>query len=102
MCRATRRHHAARKKAPRIREAYERDRKWANMMPRYGCRARPEYKEKWWRQKYIYWMTTPSAWTRIMMNRPHRAKEHAALKKVLKGDLDAQFPVWGKPHIYYW
>lgn len=49
--------------------------------------------------------STPSAWTRIMMNRPERRAAHLqeiATLKVL--DLEeVDFPDSGrKPHVYYW
>lgn len=52
-----------------------------------------------------HWMSTPSAWTRLMMNRPMRARGKAWEKKVLKEvDLEDTDPpgVGKKPHIYYW
>jgi hypothetical protein len=57
------------------------------------------------RGDYLEWMTTPSIWVRDMMTVPQRAKTRALLRKVLKGEVDADevvFPHARKPHIYYW
>ena len=53
----------------------------------------------------VHWMSTPSEWTRLMMNRPMRAAGRAWEAQVLKEiDLEDTDPpsVGRKPHIYYW
>lgn len=51
-----------------------------------------------------HWMSTPSWWTRLTMNRPQRRFYHLLEHKALKSDLeDFDFPdLKKKPHIYYW
>ena len=51
-----------------------------------------------------WYKRTPSAWTRLMMNRPMRAKGRAWERKVLLEDINETDPpsVSRKPHIYYW
>lgn len=52
-----------------------------------------------------HWMGTPSWWTRIMMNRPMRARGKQWEKLVLKElDIEDTDPpgVGKKPHVYYW
>lgn len=51
-----------------------------------------------------HWMSTPSAWTRLMMNRPQRRAGRVWERKVLFEDLEeTDSPGVGrKPHIYYW
>jgi hypothetical protein len=51
-----------------------------------------------------HWMSTPSAWTRLMMNRPERRAIHLLERKTLIQDLEeVDIPDTGrKPHIYYW
>lgn len=54
-----------------------------------------------------HWMSTPSAWTRIMMNRPQRRGIKLWEREVSKTPVeDADLlvcPYHGrKPHIYYW
>ncbi|WP_149330356.1 hypothetical protein [Citrobacter braakii] len=46
----------------------------------------------------------PSAWTRLFMTRPRRAKEAVALGRIMKGaDHDGiLFPHRTKPHVYYY
>ena len=54
-----------------------------------------------------HWMTTPSWWTRMMMNRPQRREahlwenraEHTALEDLEELDTPN---VSHKPHKYYW
>lgn len=62
-------------------------------------------------QDYEYhWMSTPSEWTRLMMNRPMRRKlkqELSALKNVnpseeLLEEFDEEEGYAKKPHSYYW
>jgi hypothetical protein len=54
-----------------------------------------------------HWMSTPSEWTRLMMNRPQRRQgnlwEREAAKTDISslGDLDKP-NVSRKPHVYYW
>lgn len=53
-----------------------------------------------------HWLgSTPSSWTRLMMNRPMRARGRAWEAKVLREyDLEETDPpgVSHKPHQYYW
>lgn len=51
-----------------------------------------------------HWMSTPSWWTRLMMNKPQRRRGHVWERKVLFEDLDETDPpsVSHKPHIYYY
>ena len=54
-----------------------------------------------------HWMSTPSWWTRLTMNRPQRRKcklwERDALKTCLDSLDDLDKPIISrKPHIYYW
>lgn len=55
-----------------------------------------------------HWMSTPSVWTRLMMNRPQRRQIHLWERNVNKvtnyddfEDEDCPF-FKRKPHIYYW
>lgn len=50
-----------------------------------------------------HWMSTPSAWTRLMMNRPERAARRAWENKILYQDIEEfELPnTKRKPHIYY-
>ena len=46
----------------------------------------------------------PAWWDRTFHTRPWRAKSRQLEKAILRGaDPDnAVWPIWGKPHIYYW
>ena len=53
-----------------------------------------------------HWMTTPSAWTRLMMNKPQRREGTLWEREVVKSqttDLEGvdKPNVSRKPHIYY-
>jgi len=53
----------------------------------------------------FHWMRTPSAWTRIMMNRPQRRAGRIWERTIFyELDLEDTDPpgVGKKPHIYYW
>lgn len=49
-------------------------------------------------------MTTPSWWIREMETRPDRRKVKRECRSVITGadPENAMFPVYGKPHIYFW
>ena len=51
-----------------------------------------------------HWMSTPSWWTRLMMNKPQRRRAHVWERKALLEDLEETDPpgVSHKPHWYYW
>ena len=51
-----------------------------------------------------HWMTTPSWWTRLMMNKPQRRRAHVWERKALFEDIEETDPpgVSHKPHWYYW
>ena len=51
-----------------------------------------------------HWMSTPSWWTRLTMNRPQRRAGRLWERKVLFQDLEDADPpgVSHKPHIYFW
>jgi hypothetical protein len=51
-----------------------------------------------------HWMSTPSWWTNMKMNRPARHKGRTWERKVLVEDLEETDPpgVSHKPHIYWW
>lgn len=51
-----------------------------------------------------HWMSTPSWWTRLTMNRPQRRKGRQWERKVHFQDLEETDPpgVSKKPHVYYW
>lgn len=59
-----------------------------------------------WNKAYGYgfYNSCPKEWNKRYHIRPHRAQTRQALHKV---DLDnlgegVEFPIYGKPHIYYW
>ena len=51
-----------------------------------------------------HWMSTPSWWTRLVMNRPQRREGRLWERKVHFEDIEETDPpgVSKKPHIYYW
>lgn len=51
-----------------------------------------------------HWMSTPSWWTRMTMNRPQRRQGRLWERKVLFEDVEeTDPPLFGKkPHNYYW
>ena len=54
-----------------------------------------------------HWMSTPSWWIRLMMNKPQRRGgslwERRAVLTDLEGLLDLDTPdVSRKPHVYFW
>lgn len=54
-----------------------------------------------------HWMGTPSAWTKIMMNRPQRKASKKWEREIVKNQIetleDADAPPLGrKPHGWYW
>lgn len=55
-------------------------------------------------ERWHWYRGTPSAWTRLMMNRPQRRMCRLWEQEVLFQDVeDADCPFYGKkPHIYYW
>ena len=77
-----------------------------NNATRYWYRDLPGMKTK--KRKEVdseyHWMTTPSWWTRLMMNRPARRHYHLLEHKALTSDLeDFDFvDLKKKPHNYYW
>ena len=85
-------------------DAYDKDR---ILTENWSYRQLPTTKTKKRREVDTedHWMSTPSAWTRLMMIRPERREAHlleaAALKAANLEDFD--FPnKRKKPHIYYW
>lgn len=73
----------------------------------YGYRLTKTTKTK--KRKQVdtewHWMSTPSAWTRIMMNRPQRRAGRIWERTIFyELDLEDTDPtgVGKKPHIYYW
>lgn len=85
-------------------DAYDKDRILTEC---WGYRLLPTTKNK--KRKAVdtedHWMSTPSWWTRLMMNRPARREAHllevAALKAQNLEEFD--FPDKGYlPHQYYW
>lgn len=71
---------------------------WYKQLPSTKTKKRKEVDCEW------HWMSTPSWWTRITMNRPQRRFYHLLEHKALMSDLeDFDFPdLKKKPHIYYW
>jgi len=70
-------------------------------LPTTKPKKRKELDTEW------HWMSTPSWWTRLTMNRPQRRKcklwERDALKTCLDSLDDLDKPIISrKPHIYYW
>lgn len=74
---------------------------WLRDLPGVKPKRRKELDTEW------HWMTTPSWWTRMMMNRPQRRSchlwEHQAARMDLESLEDLDTPPSGKkPHKYYW
>ena len=78
-------------------------------LTRYWLRELPGVKTK--KPKHMdtewHWMSTPSWWTRLTMNRPLRRSAHLWEHEVAKckpEELEeAEYPDTGhKPHNYYW
>lgn len=66
----------------------------------------PQPKKKKRKDTEWHWMTTPSWWTRLTMNRPKRKKQNRQLR-VIPDDLEQLDLVdvadtGNKPHEYYW
>lgn len=55
-------------------------------------------------RKYYHHMSTPSWWTRAVMNRPNRRAARVWERRVLFQDIELADPpgVSRKPHKYYW
>ncbi len=51
-----------------------------------------------------HWMSTPSWWTRLCMNRPERRANKLRERNILISNVDEfDFPDLGhRPHIYFW
>ena len=50
-----------------------------------------------------HWISTPSWWTRLLMNRPQRRAVHLWERKALFSDLEELVqPSKKVAHIYYW
>lgn len=50
-----------------------------------------------------HWMSTPSWWTRLTMNKPQRRSVHLWERKALFSDLEELMqPSKKVAHIYYW
>ena len=82
------------------RERIEGTFSWIDL-PTTKTKKRKELDTEW------HWMSTPSWWTRLTMNRPQRRKcklwERDALKTCLDSLDDLDKPIISrKPHIYYW
>jgi hypothetical protein len=67
-------------------------------LPTTKPKRRKELDTEW------HWMTTPSWWTSLMMNKPQRRAGRIWERKVLFEDIEITDPpsVGKKPHIYYW
>lgn len=70
-------------------------------LPTTKTKKRKEVDTEW------HWMSTPSWWTHLTMNRPQRRRcklwERDALKTCLDSLEDLDKPsISRKPHIYYW
>lgn len=60
-------------------------------------KKRKEVDTKW------HWMTTPSWWTRLTMNRPQRREVHTWERKALVSDIEELVqPSKKYKHVYYW
>lgn len=74
---------------------------WLRELP--GVKTKkPKHQDTHW-----HWMSTPSWWTRMTMNRPLRRKVHLWEHEVVKNNIEeleeADHPDTGhKPHNYYW
>jgi hypothetical protein len=75
----------------------------------YGTRKLPTIEPK--KRKEVdsewHWMGTPSAWTRLMMNRPQRRAGSLWERRVVTTSIDSieeeDVPsVSRAPHCYYW
>lgn len=82
---------------------YDEENYWGIYLKRRGVltKKRRDVDTNW------HWMTTPSWWTRLMMNRPQRVCSKQWERMVVRGSIDsledADAPPLGKkPHIYYW
>jgi hypothetical protein len=84
------------------------DKKWKLRYPEYAFDFDEQRKLK--KRKSVdsewHWMSTPSWWTRLMMNRPQRRAAKVWERKVLMAEqIDETVDVpncSNKPHIYYW
>lgn len=62
------------------------------------------FEQKTKSRKYYHHMSTPSWWTRAVMNRPNRRAARVWERQVLFQDIELADPpgVSRKPHKYYW
>ncbi len=75
---------------------------WVSKWPR---RCSEEEYQEWVNGPHFYWMSTPSSWNHTFHEKPMRAKTRNLLAKIKNGSLDSKeavFPLFKKPHIYYW
>lgn len=82
-------------------EEVEYTRYWCRNLPGIKTKKRKELDYEW------HWMSTPSWWTRMTMNRPVRRQyhllEHEAERTSVEDLEDLDIPDFKKkPHIYYY
>ncbi len=89
-----------------FRIAYEEENDFGDVRVRYSYLKKPGIKTK--KKKHVdtewHWMSTPSWWTRLIMNRPQRRKGRLWERAILFQELEeTDAPGVGKkPHQYYW
>ena len=71
---------------------------WHRELPSTKTKKKKEQDTEW------HWMSTPSWWTRLTMNKPQRRYYHLLEHEALFRDLEEfDFPdLKKKPHIYYY
>lgn len=80
-------------------EPYERL-SWYRIKKPYLKRKKARHVDTTW-----HWMSTPSWWTRLFMNRPQRSRSNQYMRQItLDVNLEEIDPplVGNKPHVYYY
>lgn len=64
-----------------------------------------EFSREYIKWGYVDYSKSPSAWNRIMNNRPKRKEARALCRGIVTGDKAAElamFPLDKKPYTYFW
>lgn len=107
LSRSVRRHHRVRMKLRVLNWRFIGERPDPPWLPAYLA-VRWRYDRRWYAEEPLEWMSEGGHkhWRHAMMTGPSRAKEHQALRLLLRGLPEnaaiRRWPDHKKPFVYYW
>ena len=107
LSRSVRRHHRRRMKLRVLNWRFIGERPDPPWLAPYRTR-RWDYDHRWYAEGPLEWMSEGGHkhWRRAMMTKPARAKEHQALRLLLRGTPEhgaiRRWPDHKKPFVYFW